>query len=110
MDVLKKLKASTLIETLVATVLIIVVFMISSLTLNNILSGSIRKETGKINAYLNELHYNYLHKQIEIPYYDSFENWKISIDQIKEDDRILFIDALHTKTNKKLERQIRTFE
>jgi len=110
MDVLKKLKASSLMETLVATVLIIVVFMIASLTLNNILSGSIRKEQGKINTHLNELHYNYLHNQIEIPYYGSFDDWKVSIEQNKEDIGILFIEALHTKTNKNLERQIRTLD
>lgn len=110
MDVLKKLKASSLIETLVATVIIIVVFMISSMTLNNILSGSIRKETGKINTHLNELHYNYLHNQIEVPYYDSFGDWKVSIAKSKEVDGMLFIEALHTQTNKNLERQISTLD
>jgi len=110
MDVLKKIKASSLIETLVATVLIIVIFMIASLTLNNILAGSIRKETGRINTHLNELYYNYLHNQVEIPYYDSFEDWKVSIDTDKDDEGILYMEALHTETNKSLERQIRTLD
>lgn len=109
MDVLKKIKASSLMETLVATVLIIVVFMIVSLTINNILSSSIRKETSKINTHLNELHYSYLHHQIEIPYYDSFEEWKVSIEKSK-DDGVLHIEAVHTKTNKNIERQIRNLD
>jgi len=110
MDVLKKLKASSLMETLVATVLIIVVFMIASLTLNNILFGSFRKEKGKINTHLNELHYSYLHNKIEIPYYETFEGWEVSIEQSKEEDGILFIEALNTVTNKNIERQIGTLE
>jgi len=110
MDVLKKLKASSLMETLVATVLIIIVFMIASLTLNNILFGSIRKEAGKINTHLNELHYNYLHSKIEVPYYETFEDWEVSIEQSKEKDGILFIEALYIEIDKRLERQIRTLE
>ena len=107
MDVLKKIKGSSLMETLVATVLIIVVFMIASLTLNNILSTSIVKETSKINAHLNELHYNYLHHQIEVPYSESFGDWGVSVERSKGGVGILYIEALHSKTNKSIEHQIR---
>lgn len=110
MDVLKKIKGSSLMETLVATVLIIVIFMIASLTINNILSISIGKETSKINAHLNELHYNYLHDQIEIPYYEYFEDWDVSIERSKDEAGILYIDALYSKTNKSIEHQIRDFD
>ena len=41
MDVLKRIKGSTLMETLVATVLIVVVFMMASLTLNALFSTTI---------------------------------------------------------------------
>ncbi|MFD0963848.1 hypothetical protein [Pseudofulvibacter geojedonensis] len=109
MVVLKKIKASSLMETLVATVLIVIVFMLASLTLNNILYNSTRKETGKINVHINELHYNYIHKQIEVPYYSSFKGWKVSIEK-NEEDKLLYLEAKHSETNKIIERKIKAFD
>ncbi len=53
MVVLKKIKAFTLMETLVATVLIVIVFMISSMLLNNLFYNSIKDNTIAIDAHLN---------------------------------------------------------
>jgi len=110
MDVLKKVKASSLMEILIATVLIVVVFMIATLTINTILFSSIKKETGKIKTHLSELQYLYANNKIEIPYDDSFENWSVTLYKSKEEDGILHVEALHSETNKIIERQIRIFE
>jgi len=78
MVVLKKIKGSTLMETLVATVLIVVVFMIASMILNNLFSNSIKSNTRVIDAHLNELEYFYTSDKLSLPYYDDFKSWQIS--------------------------------
>lgn len=96
MVVLKKIKASTLMETLVATVLIVVIFMIASTILNNLFSNTIKNNTRVIDAHINELHYLYINDKVEIPYYDNYKSWEISIEN--DEDNILF-EVLNTKTN-----------
>ena len=101
MVILKKIKASTLMETLVATVLIVVVFMISSMILNNIFSNSIKSNTREIDTYLNELEYLYKNEKLKLPYYDDFGDWKISIVTINTNSyKSVEFEAQNTITNK----------
>ncbi|TXD83445.1 hypothetical protein ESY86_09570 [Subsaximicrobium wynnwilliamsii] len=101
MALLKKIKASTLMETLVATVLIVIIFMLSSMILNTIFSSSIKNNTQSISTYLNELHYLQKHKKIELPYYEDFENWRISIVKFSEDNKkSLEFEAVNSETEK----------
>lgn len=81
MVVLKKIKASTLMETLVASVLIIVVFMVSSLILNNVFANTINNNTQSISSHLNELEYRYRAGVLSIPYKDDCEGWDIYVDK-----------------------------
>jgi len=97
MVILKKIKASTLMETLVATVLIVAIFMIASMILNNLFSKTIENNTRSIDAHLNELHYLYLNEKLKIPFYEDFESWDISIENNTE---TIVFEALNTKTNK----------
>lgn len=97
MDILKKIKASTLMETLVASVLILIVFMLSSLTLNHLFSNSIKNSTQEINVYLNELEYLYVTQQLQAPYNDTYKKWEITIQ--KNNDSIEF-QAIHSITKK----------
>lgn len=83
MVVLKKVKASTLMETLVATVLLVVVFMIASMILNNLFSNTIKSNTRAIEAHLKELEYLYINKKLDIPYQDDFKSWEITIQSQK---------------------------
>lgn len=103
MVVLKKIKASTLMETLVATVLIIVVFMISSMILNNVFSNSIKNNTNEIDSYLNELQYLYCHEKLIVPYQDDFKDWQISVERNKNNNssNVVF-EALNRNTNKSI--------
>ena len=59
MVVLKKIKASTLVETITAAVIIVIVFSIALLTLNNVFAHKIKSDTSRIDNYLNELVYTY---------------------------------------------------
>ncbi len=84
MVILKKLKASTLIETVTASIIIIIVFTIASLTLNNVFSNTITRDTSRIRNYINKLEYEYLNKKITIPYKEIHKNWEISVTSQKE--------------------------
>lgn len=102
MAVLKKIKASTLMETLVATVLIVLVFMISSMIINNLFSNSIKNNTRDIDAYLNELEYLYENEKIKIPYQDEFKDWLIVIEKDRDNQSNILMEALNSITNKSI--------
>ena len=106
MAILKKLKGSTLMETLVASVLIVVIFMIASLILNNTFLNNIKNNTNKVDSRINELHYLELNDQLTLPYHETFDYWTISIDQFQENHiSILEIEAINTDTNKTIIKQ-----
>lgn len=81
MDVLKKIKGSTLMETLVATVLIVVVFMMASLTLNALFSTTITTNDEPVRQELLFLQYTYDHGKLSLPYYGELDAWDISVQE-----------------------------
>ncbi|GAA3647246.1 hypothetical protein [Flavivirga jejuensis] len=106
MVVLKKIKGSTLMETLVATVLIVVIFMISSMILNNLFSNTIKKNTRAIEAHINELQYLCKNEKLIIPYYDDFNSWDIAITTQKDGNKtIILFEAINTETNQSYSKQ-----
>ena len=103
MVILKKIKASTLMETLVATVLIIIVFMVTSMILNNLFFNTIKNNTTQIDAHLNELQYLYINNKLAIPYQADFNEWDISVSTYKENNKtIISFEAFNSVTNKKI--------
>lgn len=92
-------------ETLIATVLIMVVFIVASLILNNLFSNSIKNNTRAITAKLNEANYLYINNKIELPYYDDYENWTISIEQNINSEMVM-IKAVNSNTNKRIENEV----
>ena len=81
MDVLKKIKSATLVESLVATVLIVIIFVVSSLIINNLLLNGFNNNTTEIENRLYELEYEYQNKKILLPYQERFQNWNILIEK-----------------------------
>ena len=103
MALLKKIKASTLMETLVATVLIVIVFLIASMILNNVFSNSIKSNTQGIKQHLNELQYLHINEKLNMPYYETYGTWEITIERYKEGDNYMMeFEAINTTTNKSL--------
>lgn len=80
MDVLTKIKASTLMETMVATVLIVVIFMFSSLILNSLFAAQVKHNLQPIKSHLHQLEYQYVNQKINLPYYEEWRTWEITID------------------------------
>jgi len=90
MVILKKIRAATLVETLTASVLIIIVFMIASLSFNNIFSNHVKRDQSAINNRIKELEYLVIHKQLKIPYAEDFGSWEIEITDTNKIVTILY--------------------
>lgn len=84
-------------ETLVATVLIVVIFMMASMILNNIFYNSIKNNTDGIEAYFDETRYFYFHDKISLPYYDEYQGWEISIEMIDNKKGVVEFEAVKSK-------------
>ncbi|KAA2216572.1 hypothetical protein [Maribacter flavus] len=107
MALLKKIKASSLMETLVATVLIVIIFMVSSLVLNNIVTNNIRNNTEKVAERLVQLEYAIHHRALEVPFLETFGDWEIEIsNQGNTKDNRLLIKAFNTRTNKEISKSV----
>ncbi len=86
-----KLSASTLIETLVASVIIITIFTIASLTLNNVFSSTVKNNADRIQNRINTVEYLFLNDKIAVPYQERFENWEIQLQKTTEKHHILYL-------------------
>lgn len=74
-----------MVETLVATVLIVLVFVIASLTLNSIAIRQINQSQHEINQLIKKLQYQYKHGVISLPFATTYKDWDIEL--VKEEPR-----------------------
>lgn len=103
MAVLKKIKASTLMETLVATVLIVIVFMMASMTLNTLFANTVANNTSEVEQELLFLQYQYVNEQIQLPYSDELGDWEIMVEtQDWNSKKQVIFSAEHLLTKKKV--------
>lgn len=79
MDVLRKIKASSLVETLAASVLIMIVFMIANLSFTSILTNQRHSKTAILENKIRELEYLVYHHQLSLPYEEEFMQIPIAI-------------------------------
>lgn len=101
MVVLKRIKGSTLMETLVATVLIVIIFMISSTLLNTIFLNSIKSKSHHITERLYQLEYEYAHENFDLPYFEDLGDWEFSIvKELNEGVGVIVFKAENPTTNK----------
>jgi hypothetical protein len=92
-------------ETLVATVLIIIVFVISSMILNNVFSSSIKNNTLAAETRLDELQYLYLNNKLTIAYSETLNTWEISIERYEFDShKMIEFEAKSLVTGKSISR------
>tara|TARA_R110000851_G_scaffold310283_2_gene470057 strand:- start:53638 stop:53955 length:318 start_codon:yes stop_codon:yes gene_type:complete len=88
MALLKKVRAATLVETMVASVIIIIVFLIASLSVNNIFRGTINSDDTLLRNRINELTYFLNYRKIKIPFYEETTLWDIGIES-REDTYVM---------------------
>lgn len=101
MAVLKKIKSATLIEAVVATVLIVIIFIIASLILNNLVLNTFSKNTHPIENRINELEYQIQNNNIKLPYQERYKNWGITIVQEKIGSQLVINIEAQNSDNKK---------
>jgi hypothetical protein len=105
MVILRKVKSATLIETLIATVLIVIVFLLSAMIINSIFFNTFHQKKDVVVNRLDELEYNCINKSITLPYQEEYENWTIQIDK-KKNVKELKIIAINKTTGKEIERDL----
>lgn len=84
-------------ETLVATVLIVLIFMISTFVLNSLFNSTVRAHRDAVQARMTELMYLTSHEKVQLPYDETFGQWLISIEKVNTE---LIIEATLVNTNK----------
>lgn len=88
-------------ETLVATVLLIVIFMVSSLTVNHLFGSTATYDTRSAATYLHELEYRYRNGMLPLPYAEAYHDWNINIySHIQHNTVCVTLEATHTQTRK----------
>lgn len=85
MVILKKVRSATLVETMVASVIIVIVFLIASLSLNNIFKGIINSDDSALRNRINELAYFVQNEKIKIPFYEETPLWDIAVEKRGEE-------------------------
>lgn len=97
MVILKKVRSSTLVETMVASVIIIIVFLIASLSINNIFRGTINSDDTALRNRINELTYFVNNEKVKIPFYEDTPLWDIVAEKREEET---VIEILNKKNGK----------
>jgi len=103
MVILKKIKASSLNEVLVATVIIVLVFGIAMAILSNLLRSIHKRDNYEQNTVLHELIYQYNTNALQLPYVSSDGKFSYDIHKEKENNvEWIHFEITAKKNNKKL--------
>jgi hypothetical protein len=88
-------------ETLVATVLIVVIFMVSSLVMESIFSASTNGSSHAIRERLRELEYGYRNGNLVLPYFEEWDKWEIEIKREEvQGTSLILLQAQEVGTNR----------
>lgn len=96
-----KVKGSSLVETITATVIIMIVFVIAIGAISNVLKRTANSNTQLINQELNKLEYLHRHNKIEVPDVITLKSWIINIDREQEGDVSYVVFRARNKENRK---------
>ncbi|CAM1361481.1 conserved hypothetical protein [Tenacibaculum sediminilitoris] len=96
-----KVKASSLTEVIIATVIILVIFGIALLTIDNLLFNAVKSNTHTIENELTELVYQYKNGQVTLPYSSDENEWMIYSEEIREKNQKLIVFHAENKQSKK---------
>ena len=111
MAILKKIKASSLNEVIVATIIIVIVFGITIASLSNIMQNIVNRKEKSLQNKLNEVIYQYHHNIIKIPYRVNEEGFLIYASNQKNNDfNEIKFEVASEKTGKMITRKIISYE
>ncbi len=107
MAVLSKVRASTLMETMVATVLIVIIFMVASLIMNSLMAAQVNSNTSPVKERIKKLEYSYMNSQLKLPYQESWNEWEIIMaTETHQKIPLVRIEATHTQSKRIVESTI----
>jgi|AVFP01.1.fsa_nt_gi methenyltetrahydromethanopterin cyclohydrolase len=66
-------------ETMVASVVLVIVFVLSSIILNSIFKKAIVSRSMHVRSHLEFLSYQLLHDQLQVPHSERYNGWDITI-------------------------------
>lgn len=69
-------------ETLTASVIIVVVFMIASFSFNNVFMNSVKNDDNLLQNRLEEVKYLTAHDKLQLPFFEEGAYWTISTEAI----------------------------
>ncbi len=101
-NLLLKLKASSLVETLIATIIIMIVFGIAMASITNILERTVKNSTTKIDSRLNKLVYQYEYGLIKVPNIIEADKWTIETKKMNEGDLNFIVFKAVNKESQKV--------
>ena len=103
----KKLEGGSIVETLVASILIMIVFGISLVTVGNVLERTVKSNTRFVDNELYRLEYLYKNGKIQAPDVIQTKDWRIEIDIEKDRDvEYIVFKATNKDQSKQIERKI----
>jgi hypothetical protein len=94
-----------LVETLTASILILIVFGISIVTIGNVLERTVKNNTRSIDNELNRLEYLYRNGKVKVPEIIDKNEWQIEIETEKENDLNYVVFTAKNKQNVKEKRR-----
>lgn len=103
MALLKKVRSSTILETLVASSILLAVFVIGTMSINNIFLSTLKNENHELKTHLSELEYLIIHKNLALPFYEDTDGWDISIES---KGTFIELNVLNKKNQKSSKKQI----
>jgi hypothetical protein len=93
-----KVKASTIVETLIASIIIIIIFSIASMTLNNLFKSNIDHDSTTIETQLTKLQYLHENNKLTTPYYENYKGWSVNIKEVRDNyKKSILIEASKDK-------------
>lgn len=81
---LTKLKASSITEVIVASAILVIVFTIAITTLSTIITSTVQNDTSKMETEIQQLIYQYTHKQLKTPTTYQQEEYMISVQKFTQ--------------------------
>lgn len=101
MVILKRLKGSTLMETMIATVLIVIIFMMASLVMEATFSARMDNNMEPLSEKFHQLEYQYSKGGVAIPYFEEWDDWNIEMEKTDEQGTLMIALTAKNKTTQK---------
>lgn len=98
---LKKIKASSLTEVIVATTILLTVFAIAIFTLNNIMLSSVKKDTQAMETQIEKLIYQFKNQQLKVPTSYTEDDFVITIEKLNQNEQQFITFSITNSITKK---------